>query len=360
MLAPHVDPDLSRAQTLPAAWYRDRTVFDAERERLFARTWQIVGRVEQVDAPGRYFTCTLAGETVVVVRGDDHRLRALSNVCRHRAGPIATGAGQRKVLQCRYHGWTYGLDGSLLGTPEFDGVACFERGAHSLPSFPVDTWGGFVFVSLDPQATPLSAVLDSIPTETQALPLEHMRLFRSHDYTLECNWKIYVDNYLEGYHIPIVHPGLFKQLDYQSYRVETARWHSKQHAPLRRSVEDSLYLRHLQPGQEPIALYFWLFPNMMLNIYPDNVQLNVIVPLDVERTLTRFEWYLLDPERPGATEDFAASFAFSDEVQQEDIAICEAVQRGLHSRTYEAGRYSVARENGVHHFHRLVAELMRS
>lgn len=358
MLPSDIDPDLSRAHTLPAAAYRDAAILALERERLFARTWQVVGRAEQVDAPGRYFTCCLAGEELLVVRGDDGRLRALSNVCRHRAGPVASGDGQRRVLQCRYHGWTYALDGSLLGTPEFDGVACFERGAFGLPTFAVDTWGGFVFVNLDLQAAPLAEVLGTIPTETQALPLERLRLFRRHDYTVACNWKVYVDNYLEGYHIPIVHPGLFKQLDYQAYRVETARWHSKQHAPLRRSVEDSLYLRHLEPGQEPVALYYWLFPNLMLNIYPDNVQINLILPLDVERTLTRFEWYLLDPHRPGVAEEFAASFAFSDEVQQEDIAICEAVQRGLHSRRYHAGRYSVTRENGVHHFHRLVTELL--
>jgi choline monooxygenase len=358
MLPPYVDPDLSRAQTLPATSYFDPATFLVERERIFARTWQVVGRAEQVSTPGRYFTCSLAGEELLIVRGDDGNLRALSNVCRHRAGPVASGAGEQRVLQCRYHGWTYALDGSLLRAPEFEGVACFERGAFGLPSFRVESWGGFVFVNLDPQAAPLDEALGAIRSETEVLPLERLRLFHRHDYTVACNWKVYVDNYLEGYHIPIVHPGLFKQLDYRAYRVETARWHSKQHAPLRRNVADSLYLRHLAPGQEPLALYYWLYPNLMLNIYPDNVQINLILPIDAERTLTRFEWYLLEPQRPGLAEEFAASFAFSDEVQQEDIAICEAVQRGLRSRTYHAGRYSVARENGVHHFHRLVAEAL--
>lgn len=119
-------------------------------------------------------------------------------------------------------------------------------------------------------------------------------------------------------------------------------------------MEDSVYLRNLTPGAQPEALYYWLFPNLMLNRYPDNLQTNVILPLGPERTLTRFEWYVLDPNSPGVAEEFARSFAFSDQVQQEDIAICEAVQRGLRSRTYQAGRYSVSRENGVHHFHGLL------
>lgn len=186
-----------------------------------------------------------------------------------------------------------------------------------------------------------------------------MRLHHACDYELACNWKVYVDNYLEGYHIPSVHPGLHAQLDYAAYRVETARWHSKQHAPLRASAASSLYHRGLAPDSQPLALYYWLFPNLMLNVYPDNLQVNLILPLGHERTLTRFYWYLLDRQRPGLAEEFAANLAFSDEVQQEDVAICEAVQRGLRSRSYASGRYSVKRENGVHQFHGLWAEAMR-
>jgi choline monooxygenase len=169
---------------------------------------------------------------------------------------------------------------------------------------------------------------------------------------------LYVDNFLEGYHIPIVHPELFRQLDYSAYRVETARFHSKQHAPIRPRAEESLYRRNLEPDERPEALYYWVFPNVMLNLYPDNLQTNVILPLSAERTLTRFEWFVLDPESPGVAEEFAHSFAFSDQVQKEDIAICEAVQRNLRSRTYDHGRYSVLRENGVHHFHGLLARFL--
>ena len=345
------EPDLSRAGTIPSDWYRDPAMLEREREGIFGRCWQLVGRTEQVRAAGDYFTCEVAGEPLLVARAEDGVLRALSNVCRHRAGPVAGGAGHRKALSCGYHGWTYGLDGSLCGTPEWEGVREFDRARHGLPAFRIESWGPFLFVNLDRGARPLAESLGAIPEETGALPLESMSLFRKVDYEIACNWKVYVDNYLEGYHIPIVHPGLFRELDYRAYRVETAAMHSKQHAPIRAKPE-----RHGNPidGTTPEVLYYWLFPNLMLNFYPDHLQTNVIVPLSADRTLTRFEWYVLDPESPGAAEEFARAFAFSDQVQKEDIGICEAVQRGLRSRTYATGRYSVLRENGVHHFHGLL------
>ncbi len=352
------EPDLAAASTLPARWYLDPETMARERDRVFARTWQLVGHSDQVRIPGDFFTCTVAGEPLVVVRGDDGEVRALSAVCRHRAGPVAQGAGHRRSLQCSYHGWTYALDGRLLTTPEFDGVRDFDRGQVCLPRFRAEAWGPFLFACLDPAAPPLPEVLGSIPEETGGLPLGNMGLYKRVDYEVECNWKVYVDNYLEGYHIPMVHPGLFRELDYAAYRVETARWHSKQHAPIRARADAALYHRNLVAGAAPEALYYWLFPNVMLNLYPDNLQINVIIPLGVERTLTRFEWFVLDPRSPGVAEEFARSFAFSDEIQKEDIAICQAVQRNLRSRTYRRGRYSVQRENGVHHFHGLLARAL--
>jgi choline monooxygenase len=294
-----------------------------------------------------------ADEPIVITRGEEGELHALSNVCRHRAGPVAQGTGHRTTLRCGYHGWTYGLNGELRATPEWEGVRDFDKSRQCLPSFRIETWSPFLFVDLDGAAPPLAEFLGSIPEETRGLRLERMRLFKQLDYEIDCNWKVYVDNYLEGYHIPIVHPGLFRQLDYGAYRVEPAALHSKQHAPLR-SAEGSLRPGQPPDGSRPEALYYWVFPNLMLNLYPDNLQTNVIVPLSPDRTLTRFEWYVLDPEGPGVAEEFAHSFELSDQVQKEDIRICEAVQRGLRSRTYRHGRYSVARENGVHHFHGLL------
>lgn len=351
-------PDVSLATTIPADWYTQPSALDLDRERIFYRTWQLVGRVAQVSAPGDFFTCTVTDEPIVVARATDGALHAFYNVCRHRAGPVAQGAGNRKALQCRYHGWTYGLDGRLLTTPEFEGVRCFEKADNGLAPVRVDTWGPFVFVNLDAHAPSLRETLGAIPDETSHLPLDRMAFYKRVDYEIACNWKVYVDNYLEGYHIPLAHPSLFKEIDYSAYRVETARFYSKQYAPIR-PKPDSLYRRNLAPTADAQALYYWVFPNLMLNLYPDNLQINIILPLGHDRTLTIFEWYLLDAEHPQAAENFAQSFAFSDLVQQEDIEICEAVQQRLKSRSYDVGRFSALRENGVHHFHGLLCEFLQ-
>jgi choline monooxygenase len=351
------DPDLAHATTLPSSWYVDPAVLELERERVFGGTWQLVALAEDLARPGDFLAAEAAGEPVVLARGEDGTLRSFSGVCRHRAGPVACGRGNRASLRCGYHGWTYGLDGTLLAAPEFE-ARDFDRSAVRLPELRVARFGPLVFVHLDPGAPDLDTVLGPMAAETAWLGLERLRFHRRHDYEVGCNWKVYVDNYLEGYHIPIVHPGLFREIDYGAYRVETREWHSRQHAPVRSAAPESLYRRRLEPGKDPEALYYWLFPNLMLNVYPDHLQLNLVLPLGPERTLVRFEWLVPDPARPGLEADFERSFAFSDEVQREDTAICEAVQRGLRSRFYDRGRFSVKRENGVHHFHGLLASAL--
>ncbi|HYP25470.1 MAG TPA: SRPBCC family protein [Blastocatellia bacterium] len=346
---------LEFASTLPSEWYTDPALLEREKERVFSRTWQLVGRAEQVSGPGDYFTATVGDEPILVVRGADERLRALSNVCRHRAGPVASGDGRRKAFQCGYHGWSYALDGRLLATPEFDGVECFDKGAACLPEFRVESWNGLVFVNMDRDSAPLGEVLEDLPERISARDMAGMRLAARRDWHVDCNWKVYVDNYLEGYHIPIVHPSLNRELDYQKYRVETKRYYSIQHSPIRR-VEGGRIGEG--DGRADEAQYFWVFPNLMLNVYPDNYSTNLIVPLGPTRTLTVFEWFFRDPGRPETQEALARTTEFSDEIQVEDINICETVQRNLRSRTYKSGRYSVKRENGVHHFHGLLMDYL--
>jgi choline monooxygenase len=351
-------PDLTEATTIPSSWYLDPSMLEREKTQIFGRTWQLVGRLEQLQKPGDFFTCEVIDEPLVVTRDSAGALHAFFNVCKHRAGPVAQGAGNRKTLQCLYHGWTYDLDGRLRTTPEFEGVRNFDRAQFGLTPVRVDSWGPFVFVCLDNETPPLREVLGAIPSETQAMPIERMGFYKRVDYFIDCNWKVYVDNYLEGYHIPMAHPGLFKEIDYNAYRVETERYYSKQYAPIREKP-DSLYRRHLDDGADAQALYYWVFPNLMLNIYPDNIQINIILPLGHDKTVTIFEWYVLNADRPETAAEFQKSFEFSDLVQQEDIDICVAVQRGLKSRSYDTGRFSVLRENGVHHFHGLLAEHLR-
>ncbi len=359
-----LDPRIECAWTIPARMYTDPAVLEQERRRIFHRTWQLAGNTgrpcgegKTIRGPETYFTADVAGEPVVVCRDKDGALRAFSNVCRHRAGPVAQGAGCRRTLQCGYHGWTYALDGRLIGTPEVDGVEFFDRSTMGLVPLRIEAWEPFLFVNCDASAPALATFVESIPEEAKGLQLAGMRLAERREYTVQCNWKVYVDNYLEGYHIPIAHPGLMKEIDYSQYRVETRRYSSRQHAPIRAAGNDASRA-YGKPGEPDAALYYWIFPNLMLNLYPDNLQINVIVPLTHERTLTIFEWYCHEPESATMKEKLAKAVAFSHQVQMEDIALCEAVQRGLRSTTYDRGRYSPRRENGVHHFHSLLLEFL--
>ena len=383
-----VNEQIECAQTLASRFYTDAQILEIEREKIFRRTWQLVGTLDQpcgevvagegtperktvrptIADPESYFTADVAGEPVIVVRDKAGTLRAFSNVCRHRAGPIALGSGCKNVLRCQYHGWTYTLDGRLIGTPDVEGVEFFDRSTMGMVPLRLETWEKFIFVSFDPNAEPLSAYLGKIPEQARRFQFAGLQLAERRDYIIHCNWKVYVDNYLEGYHIPIAHPGLMREIDYSQYRTETFRYYSQQFAPIRgagrdtgatgsKKVDDSERIYAAGTGLQE-ALYFWIFPNLMLNIYPDNISTNVIVPLAVDKTLTIFEWFFHDVDQERTKERIAKAVAFSDEVQQEDIVLCENVQRGLRSSTYDRGRYSVKRENGVHHFHMLLSEFL--
>jgi choline monooxygenase len=366
----NINPQVECAETLASRFYTDPRILQLEKDRIFHRTWQWVGTLGQpcgnvngtartIADPESFFTADVAGEPVVIVRDKEGILRAFSNVCRHRAGPIAQGKGCRHVFQCAYHGWTYTLDGRLIGTPEVDGVAFFNRSTMGMVPLRVETWEQYLFVNFDADAPPLSAFLGNIPELAKEFSFANLQLAERRDYYVDCNWKVYVDNYLDAYHIPIVHPGLMKEIDYPKYRTDTFRYHSQQLGPVKALKPNDSEQRIYPPGLGlKDALYFWVFPNLMLNIYPDNIQLNLIVPISHDKTLTIFEWYFHDAASEKVRERVKTVTGFSEEVQQEDIAICEAVQRGLRSSTYDRGRYSVKRENGVHHFHLLLSEFL--
>jgi len=365
-----VNEQIECAQTLASRFYTDPSILEIEKEKIFRRTWQLVGTLQQacgelnglkrtIADPETFFTADLAGEPIVVVRDKQGTLRAFSNVCRHRAGPIAQGSGCKNVLRCGYHGWTYTLDGRLIGTPDVERVEFFDRSTMGMVPLRLETWEQFIFVNFDAQAEPLAAFLGEIPRQSRGFQFAGLQLAERREYVIDCNWKVYVDNYLEGYHIPIAHPGLMREIDYAQYRTDTFRYYSQQFAPIRAMKSDDSSERFYPPGtglQE--ALYFWVFPNLMVNIYPDNVSTNLIVPISQEKTLTIFEWFFHDAGSSKMQERVKKTVQFSDEVQQEDIGLCESVQRGLRSATYDRGRYSVCRENGVHHFHMLLSEFL--
>ncbi len=354
-----IDPDIRHAATLPSRFYSDPRVFEAVGEKVFARSWQFVAHRQDVRTPGSILPVTLLegllDEPLVVTRDTEDRLHCLSNVCTHRGNLVCEQAGRATGkaarLRCRYHGRLFSLDGRFQSMPEFEAVEGFPTPADDLSPLPFAPWGPLLLASLDPSFT-LEELLAPVEERVGFLPLDELRFdsSRSRDYLVQANWALYCDNYLEGFHIPFVHPGLNEALDYGSYRTELFAYCNLQ-VGIAEGGEDCFDLPpdHPDAGQDIAAYYFWLFPNLMLNFYPWGLSLNVVRPLSPRRTKVSFLSYVLDPSRLDA-----GAGAGLDRVEREDEEVVEAVQRGVTSRLYDRGRYSPTREQGVHHFHRLL------
>jgi choline monooxygenase len=336
--------DLTLARALAPKFYFGEPMLAMEQRAVFARSWQLVAHQEQLAGPGDHVVEHIGGVPVLVVRGQDSVLRAFPNVCRHRAGPLAlcNGKGARS-LHCKYHGWTYTLEGQLRSAPEMQDACDFKVEDIRLPPLRVHEWQGLVFVALDERVPAFDEVYAGIAERIAPIDLSAMRYLRRDSYDIDCNWKVYIDNFLEGYHLPHVHPGLSRVLDYRAYDTELFPWHSLQSSPLRNSAD--IY----GDGQ---AFYYFIYPNVMLNIMPGRLQTNRILPLGPGRCRVEFDYYYARDE--AAQKRIEADQSFSDEVQQEDIDICEAVQKGLASGYYEPGRLCPKREGGVWHFHNLL------
>jgi choline monooxygenase len=352
-----IDGDIRRARTLPTGAYRDEALYRRSRDAVFARSWQLVGDRDRIRVPGQVLPFTLLegclDEPLVLVRDQHDTLRCLSNVCTHRGMLVCETGGVEGALRCRYHGRRFALDGRFLSMPEFQGVDGFPSPADDLPQVPLATWGTLVFVALDPEV-PFDRVIEEVERRAGFLPIDRMALdaARSRDYLVRAHWALYCENYLEGFHIPYVHAGLAEAIDYHGYRTELFRLGSLQ-VGIAAGGEDVLDLPPSSPdhGQRVAAYYFWLFPNLMLNVYPWGISVNIVKPLGPDRTRVSFLSYVWDPERLER-----GAGASLDRVEREDEAIVESVQRGVRSRLYSRGRYSPARETGVHHFHRLLVE----
>ena len=346
------DP-LEKAFTIPAPWYFDKRVEELERSSVFAANWQVVGRLDQVSGRGEYFTIDVNGEPLLVVRSDDGVLRAFYNVCRHHAAAVVPEeVGCAKQFRCPYHGWTYGNDGALKGMVEFDGVCNFDRADHGLVPVRVDSWENFIFVNLDGTARPLHEFLGKVPELVAPLKLqEKLRYFDRRVYTLNCNWKVYVDNYLDGgYHVPHAHKGLSSVVEYTKYTIENFERSCLQSSPLDSSGALESSIGSTRQGH---AFYLWIYPNFMINAYSGVMDTNLVLPLGVDKCAVIFDYYFADLSA-AAEQHHRESIAVSEKVQDEDMEICDSVQRGLGSRAYVAGRLSVRREAGEHLFHRLL------
>ena len=348
---------LERAFTIPSSWYTNDELYQLELKNVFAHSWQMAARADQVNGPGQYVTAYVAGEPLVIVRGNDNTLRGFFNVCRHHAAAVMTEPqGTAAQLRCPYHGWTYSLAGELKGTPDFAGVCDFERSKNGLLPVQTAVWEQWVFVRIAETGKAEQSFNDFLGSDLiaqiQPLNLKTLHWFERRHYHFDCNWKVFVDNYLDGgYHVPHLHKGLDSVLDYSNYRIENGERFCLQWSPIVTEGAEA-ETGAVRKGQR--ALYYWLYPNFMINWYSGAMDTNLVIPRGIDRTEVIFDFYFADVSE-AALERNLRSIAVGQRIQDEDTEICKSVQRGLNSRAYNAGRLSLRREAGEHLFHRLLA-----
>jgi choline monooxygenase len=333
--------------TADASLYRDPARFEAERKAVFGRSWLFMGHQSELANEGDVLTAAIGGYPLLVVRMKDG-LRAFHNVCRHRAGPLfAEERGNcGGALTCRYHGWVYTLDGRLRNARDFGAAAGFDPRNYPLYDIRVETWRGFVFVNADAKAPALSSHLAPLETRLKTRGLEVLVHAGRRTHDIACNWKIYVENYLEGYHIPLVHPLLNAEVDASKYEV---------------TVEGAFVFHHAPPKSETVYDGLWAFalPNLGLNVYRNGVMMERITPLGLNRTRLIYDFYLT----PEAAEDPVqrqSVVGMSGIVTDEDKWICELVQANIEAGVYQAGVLSPRHEAGVAWFQAYVADVVGS
>jgi choline monooxygenase len=356
-----IHPDISQAETLPASFYRDEQVFNAIREKIFLKSWQWIGDEDLVALPQSVYPFVLLEnyltEPLLLVRNENDEIQCFTNVCTHRGNLVALHPGKAKKLVCMYHGRRFNLNGAFEHMPEFEEAKDFPRPCDHLHKFSLEQWGPLLFVGLNP-AFSFSKIIEKMKERIGFLPLNEFSLDSSlsKDFLVHAHWALYCDNYLEGFHVPFVHEGLNKVLDYGSYTTEVYDYCNLQIGYTNEATEVfELPEGHVDYGKNVAAYYYWVFPNMMFNFYPWGLSLNIVRPLAINRTKVSFITYVYDPSKlhKGAGNEL-------EKVEREDEFVVENVQKGVNSSFYKAGRFSPTREQGVHHFHRLLAEFLNA
>ncbi|GAO45258.1 aromatic ring-hydroxylating oxygenase subunit alpha [Flavihumibacter petaseus] len=355
----HIDPDIARAQTISTSFYTDPANFELAKEKIFAHSWLYIGHADLVKEPGDCFPFVLLegylDEPLLLTKDKAGKIHLLSNVCTHRGNLLAYEPCRVNQLRCKYHGRIFGLDGQFQSMPEFKEVLDFPTAADNLHSLPLFQWGKLLFTCLDPLQDP-KAYFGDMMQRVGWLPLDRMEVREDQvqHFEVKANWALYCENYLEGFHIPFVHAGLNAVLDFGSYTTELFRFSNLQ-LGIGKKGDNCFELPSdsVDFGKEVAAYYFWTFPNMMFNFYPWGLSLNLVLPLDAGRCKVTFIPFVYDESK---REKGAGSGL--DAVELEDEEVVQYVQKGIRSRFYSHGRYSVRHEKGTHHFHGLLAERM--
>lgn len=359
----NIDPDIRKARTLASEFYTDERFFELSKEKIFARTWQFAAGPElNTDLTPVTLLPGFLDEPVLISKHEGN-LKCFSNVCTHRGKILVDEPCSASLIRCSYHGRRFTLDGKFLSMPEFHGVENFPSETDNLAAVPFAERGGFKFASINP-AAPFEDFVRDAAARLEDVNSDGLRLQSTRDYEVNAHWALYCENYLEGFHIPFVHHSLNELVDYGSYTTETFRYSSLQTAvSSSRSFKGRVEAASADgvvksdgkfaAADEPAGRYLFIFPNLMFNFYPWGISVNVVKPVTLSKSVVSFLTYVSDESKLGE-----GAGADLERVELEDEAVVESVQKGIRSRFYSHGRYSPAREQGTHHFHRLIAEFM--
>lgn len=354
-----INEDIRRAETLPSSFYRDKDQFIANTDLLLSSSWQFIGDTGIIPNETRIAPFILnkgvVNEPLVLTKDQEGKITCLSNVCTHRGNLLIDKKSKASQLVCGYHGRKFSLNGKVEFMPEFDQAEDFPRSCDHLQHIPIFQWQQFLFASLNPKYA-FETIAKELNERLAFLDIESMTHKPEHDkrYKVRAHWALYCDNYLEGFHIPFVHPGLNQAVEYNSYETIIQQYSSLQIGYAKNNVECfDLPEDHLDHGKKVAAYYYWVFPNLMLNFYPWGLSVNIVQPISPEETEVVYRTYVLDESKHQGSAGSAL-----DEVEQEDEDIVESVQKGIQSRFYATGRFSPTKEKGVHHFHSLIAKFL--
>ena len=357
-----VHPDIKKAYTLDKSFYSDVSCWEESKEKVFAGSWQFLGHQRSLFSPStRAVPLTLLpnflDEPLVLTKPDDGQLLCMSNVCTHRAFILMHQPSESAKMVCKYHGRRFDLEGNVEFMPEFRDVEDFPKPCDHLHRLPVFDWNGFIFTSLRDEIN-IHQIFKSIDERLGFLDIRNWRYAPEYDkiYNMHAHWALYIDNFLEGFHIPFVHNTLGAMIDYGSYTTQCFDWFNLQ---IGYATGGTPYFElpkeHPDYGQKVTAWYYWIYPNFMLNVYPWGMQINVVMPHSPDFSKIYFYHYIAD-ERLWAS---MQGEHVAEKTQREDEWVVEGVSRGIKSRFYTHGRFSPSREQGVHHFHGLLQKAMK-
>ncbi len=353
-----INPDIKKSHTLPGEFYKSEARFKEVVEKIFAHSWHYA--IDTIDIKSNIsiqpvtLLPNVLDEPVLFTRDKNGETHCMSNVCTHRGMILVEEGNKSRIISCKYHGRCFRLDGSFKSMPAFEEAENFPCEDDNLPHISFAEWAGMLFTSLKP-TIPFEEMIKPIQERLSFLPLDKM-IFdpsKSKDYFVNANWALYCDNYLEGLHIPFVHPTLNAALDFENYSSEIFPYCNLQ-LGIGNDEADNFEIPegHQDYGKKVYAYYYFLFPNVMLNFYKWGLSLNIVQPTSFNTTTVRFRTYLY-PDAKAQQEDFAI-----DQTEMEDEWVVERVQKGIQSRMYKRGRFSPSMEKGVHHFHLLIQQMM--